>query len=863
MLRVTLVSLLAHRLRLILTAVTITIGVAFVAGTFILTDSVQEALGVPGSAGSAAQVVVQPAGADSGKGAASIASLPARLVARIRAVPGVASAQGLVTAEKVTVIGKDGRPISHLRAVNELLSYPTTGGMAAQYTIQAGHPPRRPDEAMLDADTARRLGYRPGDRIGVATATGIRTLTVVGITGFDGADSPAAAQVASFDTPTVLVVQAATAQQLAGLPGRFTEIDAQAATGVSAAALSSRLTPLLPPGAEALTGNQAAAQQAATAAGYLAGLRKDLLAFCAVALLVGGFVIANTFSILTAQRTREYALLRVIGASRGQLLRSALAEATALGLAASAAGVGLGMLAAAGLRGLIAVLGGTLPAGGLVFAPRTVAVALATGIAVTVASALRPTRLAARVKPIRALREGLPTALRRSRGRLVAGITGIAAAVAAMVAGVVSPSSQNTALAGAGALVGVAALVTAGPVLARPLSHLITAPWARGGGSPRGGSVTAALARDNSAGNPRRTAATAAILTIGLAAAAAVSVIASSARASAAGAIDGTSRADLYVQNSISPGLAREVAARPGVLATMRVDDPLVEIAGAATRVDGIDPAGAALLMNFGVRTGTLTALRGNGLFVSTVQAARYGWHIGSQVTINFGQGPSRTFRVAGTFADKRFMGDDYLMSITTLFHDKPDEQNDAGVLLVRVAPGIRPLSVRAAIASLLPGYSGNTVQTSAEYRSTRAADLGDLSHILGLFTALVVLTMVIATLGIANALALSVTERTREFAVMRALGLTRRQLAAMIRAESVITCLLGALPGAAIGVGAGTALAATLTRDQTGVATIQVPPAQLAAALAATCLAALLAGIAPARHAARVPALQAISESQ
>jgi putative ABC transport system permease protein len=848
MLRVTLASLLAHRLRLILTAVTIAIGVAFVAGTFILTDSVQGTLGVPGAAGSAAQVVVQPAGADSGKSAASIASLPAGLVARIRAVPGVASAQGLVTAEKVTVIGKDGHPISHLRAVNELLSYPTTGGMAAQYTIQAGHPPRRPDEAMLDAATARGLGYRTGDRISVATATGIRTLTVVGITGFDGADSPAAAQVASFDTPTVLVVQAATAQQLAGLPGRFTEIDAQAATGVPAAALNSRLTPILPPGTEALTGDQAAAQQAATDAGYLAGLRKDLLAFCAVALLVGGFVIANTFSILTAQRTREYALLRVIGASRGQLLRASLAEAAALGLAASAAGVGLGMLAAAGLRGLIAVLGGTLPAGGLVFAPRTVAVALATGIAVTVASALRPARLAARVKPIRALREGLPTAVRQSRGRLVAGMTGFAAAVAAMVAG---------------ALVGVAALVTAGPVLARPLSHLIAAPWARGGGSPRGGSVTAALARDNSAGNPRRTAATAAILTIGLAAAAAVSVIAASARASAAGTIDGISRADLYVQNSIGPGLAREVAARPGVLATMRVDDPLVEIAGAATRVDGIDPASAALLMNFGVRTGTLTALPGNGLFVSTVQAARHGWRIGSQVTINFGQGPSRTLRVAGTFVDKRFMGDDYLMSITTLFHDKPDEQNNASVLLVRVAPGIRPLSVRAAIAPLLPGYSGNTVQTSAEYRSARVADLGDLSHILGLFTALVVLTIVIAALGIANALALSVTERTREFAVMRALGLTRRQLAAMIRAESVITCLLGALPGAAIGVGAGTVLAATLTRDQTGVATIQVPLAQLAAALAATCLAALLAGIAPARHAARVPALQAISESQ
>jgi putative ABC transport system permease protein len=860
MLQVTIASLLAHRLRLILTAVTIAIGVALVAGTYILTDSLRGALGGPAAATAPALVVVQPAAADSGKGSAATATLPASLVTRIRAIPGVAAAQGLATASKVTLIGKDGQPIRHVRAVNELLSYPTIGALAAQYTIRSGHPPRRPDGAMIDAATARSLGYRIGDRIGVATAHGIRTLTVVGITGFDGAPSPAAAQVASFDTPTVLLVESATAQRLIGLPGRFTEIDAQAAAGVSAAALGARLTPLLPPGAIQITGEQEAAQQAAAADGYVGNLQRDLFAFCAVALLVAAFVIANTFSILTAQRTREYALLRVIGASRGQLLRSAMAEAAILGLAASAAGVGMGILAAAGLRGLIAVLGGTLPGGGLVFAPRTAAVALATGTAVTVASALRPARLAARVQPIRALREALPTAVRRSRGRLLAGIIGLAVAVAAMVTGFLAQSSQDTMLVGAGAILAVAALVTAGPVIAGPVARLVAAPLAHGRGSPGTGRVTVRLACDNSTRNPRLSAATAAILTVGLAAAAAVSIIAASAHAAAADAT-GSSRADLYLGGEISPGLARAVAARPGAAATMRVSDPLVAVAGARTRVDGIDPATAALLVDFGVRTGTLAALRGNGLFVSTVQAARHGWHTGSHVTINFGQGRARTFLVAGTFADKRFLGDDYLLPITTLFRDMPNQQNNAGVLLIRAASTTPPGSLRAAVAALLPGYPGTTLQTAAQYQRSRAADIGDLSNILGLLTALAALTVVIATLGIASALTLSITERTREFGVLRALGLTRHQLAAMIRAESVITCLLGALPGAALGVGAGAALAATLTRDQTGSPTISIPPAQLAAALAVTCLAALLASIVPARHAGHVPALRAMGE--
>jgi putative ABC transport system permease protein len=863
MFRLTLASLLAHRLRLILTAVTIAIGAGLVAGTFILTDSVRGALTTATAAASAPAVVVQPASAGGGKAAGALTSLPASLAARMRAVPGAASAQGLVTASKVTMIGKDGHQIRHQRAPNELLSYPTAPALAAQFTIDSGRPPRRPGEALLDAATARGLGYRIGDRITVVTPAGQRSLTVTGITGFAGASSPPDTGIASFDAPTVLVVQTAAAQQLTGLPGRFTQIDVLARPGVPAAVLGVRVARLLPPGAEALTGQQAASQQAADAASHLGNLQEYLLAFSVAALLVAGFVIASTLSILTTQRTREYALLRVIGAGRGQVLRSALAEAAMLGLAASAAGVALGVAAAAGLHSLIALLGGTLPAGGLVLAPRTIAAALATGTAVTVSAALRPARRAAQVRPVRALREAAaPAAVSSPRGRLIAGITGLAAAAGLLAAGSLTGGSMNVKLAGAGAVLALAAAVSCGPQLARPAAMLIPARVTRCRRPGRRANVPVLLARDNTALDPRRTAALAGILTVGLATAATVSIIATSAQASARDAVTATSHASLYLQGSIGPDLARAVAARPGVTATARIDYPLVQVAGTPARVDGIDPAGAATLIDFGVRTGSLAGLHGNGLFVSRQQAARHGWHLGSPVTIGFGQGPARSFRVAGTFADKRFLGDDYLMPIATLYRDMPGQLAEANLLLIRVAPGAQA-RVRAAVTALLARYPDAALLTPGQYRDARAAGLADISRVLDLFTALSALAGIIAALGIASALTLSVAERARELAVLRALGLTRHQLAAMIRAESVITCLLGALPGAALGTAAGAAIAAALTRSQTGTATITVSPAQLIAAIILTCLAALLPGLLPARHAARTPALRAIGEQQ
>ncbi|HKD87247.1 MAG TPA: ABC transporter permease [Streptosporangiaceae bacterium] len=377
---------------------------------------------------------------------------------------------------------------------------------------------------------------------------------------------------------------------------------------------------------------------------------------------------------------------------------------------------------------------------------------------------------------------------------------------------------------------------------------------------PRRGAVPARLARDNAAGNPRRTAASAAVLVVGVSIAAAISVIAASARASAQDAVGG-SHADIYLQGSgITGRLTREVAAQPGVRAVTPLADPLVDVGGNRTRIVGINPASVPYLINIGVRSGDLSTLHGQRLFVFAGEAAAHGWAVGSHVTVDFGQGP-RTLTVAGTYSDRRFLSDDYLMGIGTLFRDMPDQQSQAAALLVRADPRMSALALKSAIMPLLSATPGVSVQTAVQYARAQAADLGDISHVLGLLTALAVLTDLIAFLGIASTLTLSLTERTRELGVVRALGLTRRQLTEMITIESVITCLLGALPGTALGLAGGAALAAVLTSNQTGVATVRLPPGQLLTLLAVACVTGLLASIIPATYVARLPILPASAD--
>src|SRR6266511_1337732 len=392
----------------------------------------------------------------------------ARLVlAAVRAVPGVGAAAGVVVAEKLQMVGRDGRPIRHQRAVNLVTSWPDDPMLASAYTLRQGRPPARGGEVVLDAATAGQGGWQLGDTLGIVGADGrVHRFRVVGVTGFAGRDSPAS-QLSSFDTSTVAVLQTAAAQRLLGRGDAVDEVDLRATPGVGAGTLRDRVARVLPPGRlEAVTAAALAARQADQAQAYVDGLGTVLLVFAAVALLVGGFIIWNTFTVLVASRTREVALLRLLGATRRQVFGSVLGEAAVVGLVAAAGGVAAGAGAAVGLKALLRGLGNTLPPAGLVLAPRTVLVGLGVGALVTVAAALAPARRASQVALLQAIREAASSATMPA-GRLPTAIgLALAALGAAAIAAGLALHVQGTVVAGLGALAVLVGLMALGPVLA-------------------------------------------------------------------------------------------------------------------------------------------------------------------------------------------------------------------------------------------------------------------------------------------------------------------------------------------------------------------------------------------------------------
>jgi putative ABC transport system permease protein len=851
----TLKGLLARRARLAMTAVAVVVGVALVVGTLLLTDAVGHSVRRLAS-GAQAGVDVVVRNADDSKAGQPQAIRP-DLVAAIAALPGVRAVSPVVVGEKVTMVDRDDRPIRHRRASNLVTSWPADPALATGYTLRQGRPPRGAGEAVLDQATAHAGGWRLGDRLGIVGADGaLHRFQIVGVTGFAGAPSPAS-ELATFDTPTVAVLQTAAAQRLLGRGDTADEVRVRAAPGVGPDVLRDRIARLLPAGRlEAVTAATLAARQADEVQGYLDGLRATLLAFAAVALLVGSFIIWNTFSVLVAGRTREVALLRLLGATRRQVLGSVLTEAAVVGLTAAAAGVAVGVGAAALLEALLRGLGNTLPPAGLVLAPPTVLAGLAVGALVTVAAALAPARRASRVAPLEAIRQAAPSTpppVGRTRtavglGLAVAGATGIAAS---LVVG-----TSTTILGGLGALAAVLGVMVLGPLLAPPLCRAVGTPLARLFG------LAARLARDNLLGNPRRSAATIGALTVGLVLAAGSSVLGTSAASSVRAGIQAGSHADLYLEGVLPRATVAKLAALPEVDAALPVNTAHVRVGGARVDVEGIDPAPAARVLDFGVRAGSLQALDrpGGGLLASARLARDHGWRVGSLVPVGFTEvGNVRQLPVVGTFTRDPLFGSDLLLPIDLMDHYFPLGHGQADHTLLRAAPGTGTAALTAAVQRVLVRHPDVTVTDPAAYQRERAGDLGDLGAALGLLTALVLLAAAVATLGIANTLALAVAERTREFGLLRAVGMTARQLATMVRWESVIVAISGALLGLTVGVGVGAALAHAITVQQAGVATIAVPARQLLVDLVLAGTAGLVAAAVPAHRAARLELLTAI----
>ncbi|HEX6675649.1 MAG TPA: ABC transporter permease, partial [Actinomycetes bacterium] len=824
MLAAVLKGLLARRGRLAFTATAVTIGVALVVGTLVLTDAVAGSVRhLTAAAQAGVDVVVHDA---DGAGAGPPRAIGPELVAAVGAVPGVRAASGVVVGEKVAMVGRDGRPIRHRRASNLVASWPTEAALAGGYTLRQGRPPQRDGEAVLDQATAAADRWRLGDPLGIVGADGaVHRFRLVGVTGFAGAPSPAS-ELGTFDRPTVALLQTAAAQRLLGRGDTVDEVRVRAAPGVSPDALRDRIARLLPAGRlEAVTAATLAARQADEVQGYLGGLRAALLAFAAVALLVGSFIIWNTFSVLVAGRTRELAMLRLLGATRAQVLRSVLLEAAVVGLVAAAVGLAVGVGAAIGLEALLRGLGDTLPPAGLVLLPRTVLAGLAVGALVTMAAALVPARRASRVAPLDAIRDASPSAPAPARRtRVAAGAGLVAAGAAGTVASLLSPAG-TTVLSGLGALATMLGVMVLGPALAPALCRLVAAPL------PRLAGYAARLARHNVLGDPRRSAATMGALAVGLVLAAGTGVLGSSASRSVSVGIQAGSNADLYLEGSLPLETVARLAALPEVDAALPVSSAHVRIGGARVGVDGVDPAAAARILDFGLRAGSLQALDrpGGGLLVSARLAGGHGWRIGSLVPVGFSEaGVTRQLRVVGVFARDPLFGNDLVLPIELLNRYFPLGRGQADQTLLRAAPGATPAGLVAAVRRALASHPDVVVTDPAAYRRERAGDLGDLGGALGLLSALVLLAAGIATLGIANTLALAVAERTREFGLLRAVGMTARQLGAMIRWESVIVAVAGALLGTTVGIGLGSAVAHAVTVQQSGVATVTLPAGQL-----------------------------------
>ena len=797
MLKLTLKGLLASRARLVLTAVAVMIAVALVAGTLILTDAVGRSVRhLTTGAHDGIDVVVR--NADDAKAGPPQAIGP-RLVAAIRAVPGVEAVAGVVVGEKLEMVGRNGQPIRHRRAVNLVASWPDAPALASGYTLRQGRPPAA-GEVVLDAATAGRGSWRLGDTLGIVGADGrVHRFRVVGVTGFAGRDSPAS-ELDSFEAPTVAVLQTVAAQRLLGRGDTVDEVDLRAAPGVHPDVLRDRVARLLPQGRlEAVTAADLAARQADEVQGYVEGLGAVLLAFAALALLVGGFIIWNTFTVLVASRTRDLALQRLLGATRRQVLGSVLAEAALVGLAAAAVGVAAGAGAAVGLRALLRGLGNTLPPAGLVLAPRTVLVGLGVGALVTVAAALAPARRASQVAPLQAIREAASSPTTPAgRAQTVTGLGLTALGAAVTVAGL-ALRMPSPVVAGLGALALLVGLMALGPVLAPLLGRAVGLPVTRLAG------FAAALARDNVLRNPRRSAATMGALAVGLTLAAGTGVLAASTTRSVDAGIQAASDANLYLEGGLPRTAVARLASLPEVGAALPLDTAHVPLGGARVGMEGVDPEAAGRMLHLGIRSGSVPALGrpGGGVLVSARLADDHGWHLGSVVPVEFTEvGETRQLPVVGIFGADRLFGSDVILPISLVERYFPLSHGLADQVLVRAAPKVAPAALRAAVGRVLAPHPEVIVRDRAAYQRERAGDLGDLGGVLGLLTALVLLAVGIAVLGIANTLALAVFERTRELGLLRAVGMTAGQLGAMVRWESAIIGMTGALLGTGVGAG-------------------------------------------------------------
>lgn len=836
-------NLAARKLRLLITSIAVLLGVAFMAGTLVFTDTIGKTFDdmfADANKGTDGYVRGQLVFDDELLGEQR-PRVDASLIDSIREIDGVRAAEGYSEAY-AQIVGADGTAIGNPDMGAPVLGGPwVTDDGLNPFDIVDGRPPAAAGEVVIDVHSADQGDLAVGDSTTVLTQAGPQPVTVVGTVDFAGADSPGGASVTLF-TPEE-------AQRLLTSPGKVDAIKIAAEDGISERELADRVAQVMPNDVEVLTGAEITKETQDAVKDDMSFFNVFLMVFAVIALFVGSFIIYNSFSILVAQRKKEMALLRAIGAGRRQVLSSVLVESLVVGVLASVAGLATGVGVAIGLKSLLSAMGLDLPSGPVVVTSATVITALVAGVGVSLLSAIFPARRASKVPPIAALRDVAFDRSASSRRRVVSGLAVTGLGVAAMGAGLFGGAGLVPV--GAGAAVVFLGVAVLGPVLARPLSRVLGAPL------PRLRGVSGNLARENAMRNPKRTSTTAAALMIGVALVGFITILASSTNASITQTVDRGFSGDLVVSGGDSPagGLSTELAVQlsglPELDAVTGLRIAAVRVDGAGDIVNGVDPAALQQIFDLEVTEGSLADLGSGRIAVFADRAADEGWALGDTVPVEFAETGVQQLTVAALF-DQNFAGD-YFVGLDTFAANVAD-QFDRQVL-VSVADGVSLATARAAVEQLTDAYPQAEVQDREQFKEAKVANV---ETILNLVYALLALAVFIALLGIANTLALSIFERTRELGLLRAVGMTRQQLRATVRWEAMIIALLGTVLGLTIGTGFGWAIVKALEDD--GLQVFDIPVGQLAVVAGIAAVAGVAAAVLPARRAAKLEILGAIT---
>jgi len=853
MFKVTWRGLMAHKVRLGATVLAVLLGVAFMAGTQVFTDTFSKSFDdifVDVNRGTDA-VVRSSQEIQTDFGGTVRSRISETVVPQVRQVPGVRAADGAVRGQ-IRILDQDGK------AIGDPNSGPPTFGLnwiadeqLNQWRIAEGRPPTAPTDVVLDKKTATDAGYVLGDPVGLVAGQGEASqFTLVGIATFGKLDN--------FSGSPAALLETTTAQTLAAEPGKFDWIDVAGDTGVSQSGLVDRIDASgLPADTEAITGAEFTKESQDQFRKAIGTFKTILVVFALVSLFVGSFIIYNTFSIIVAQRTKEVALLRAIGASRAQVLRSVLVEATVVGLLASAIGIAAGIGLAILLKSALAASGLSLPSTGPVITARTVVSSLLIGLVVTVVAAVFPARRAATIAPVAAMRDVAVDSSGASRVRLLAGLLLVALGGLSIYLGLFTEIDNGLSIFGVGALVSFVGVAVLAPTFANPLSRAIGAPIAYFGG------VTGHLARENARRNPKRTATTASALMIGVGLVTSIAIAGQSAKASSTDAIDKSILTDFVIDSGgfggggLNPQLAQDVQALDGVDTAAGLRLNIAQVGDSAHLMLGFDPAALPQIFQFDVIDGSIDDLGTTGVMIAKKTAEDKNLSVGSPLPVTFQETGPQDLHVAAVFDTQlgALPPNGYFVSDQLWDANFPVIQQTDYQVYVRMAPGADPDAVRSAIDDLAAAYPTAKVQDLGQFKRAQEAQI---NQFLNVIYALLGLSLVIALIGIINTLLLSVYERVREIGLLRAVGETRRQLRSTVRWEAVIITVLGTLLGLVIGVGFGWALVRAF-HDQ-GIKVFEVPVLQLVLFVAFGSAAGILAAVYPAFRASRLNILDAIS---